>query len=92
MTARDDAIKRAQELADLKRLQDVKIEQKVNQAYREAFIEKFPHQVEHCMRLVAERLQQGLRKDTDVQLSDCSAKDLTWALLNLYKIHQDLKG
>lgn len=92
MTARDDEIKRAQEQADLRRLQDTRIEQKVQQAHREAFIQKFPHQIEHCMRLVAERLQTGLRKDSDVQLSDCSAKDLSWALYNLYKIHQDLKG
>jgi hypothetical protein len=69
---------------------DVKIQQKLGLAHREAFAQKFPGQVEHCMRLVAERLQQGLRKDTDVQLSDCSAKDLSWALLNLYTIHNEL--
>lgn len=77
---------------EAQRAQDVKIEQKINQAHREAFHQKFPGQIEHCMRLVAERLQYGLRKDSDVQLSDCSAKDLSWALLNLYKIHTDLKG
>jgi hypothetical protein len=70
---------------------DVKIEQKINAAHRAAFQQKFPGQVEHCMRLVAERLQTGLRKDSDLQLSDCSAKDLTWALLNLWTIHQDLR-
>ena len=74
------------------RVQDVKIEQKINAAHREAFQQKFPGQIEHCMRLVAERLQHGLRKDTDVQLSDCSAKDLTWALVNLWTIHQDLRN
>jgi hypothetical protein len=76
---------------EARRLQDTKIEQKINQAHREAFHLKFPGQVEHCMRLVAERLQTGLRKDSDVQLSDCSAKDLSWALLNLWTIHADLK-
>ena len=77
---------------EAERAADTKIEQKINLAYREAFHQKFPGQVEHCMRLVAERLQTGLKKDGDIQLSDCSAKDLTWALLNLYKIHSDLKG
>ena len=76
---------------EAQRVQDVKIEQKINAAHREAFQHKFPGQIEHCMRLVAERLQTGLRKDNDVQLSDCSAKDLSWALLNLWTIHQDIK-
>lgn len=73
-----------------RRVADVKILQKVNAVHREAFVAKFPGQVEHCMRLIAERLQHGLKKDSDMQLSDCSAKDLTVALLNLYKIHTDL--
>jgi hypothetical protein len=73
------------------RVQDTKIQQKLGAAHREAFQQKFPGQVEHCMRLVAERLQTGLRKDSDMQLSDCSAKDLTWALLNLWTIHNDIQ-
>jgi len=73
------------------RVLDTKIQQKVNAAHREAFQQKFPGQIEHCMRLVAERLQHGLKKDSDLQISDCSAKDLSWALLNLWTIHQDLK-
>jgi hypothetical protein len=76
---------------EAQRVQDTKIEQKINAAHREAFQQKFPGQVEHCLRLVAERLQQGLRKDSDMQLSDGSAKDLSWALLNLYTIHSELK-
>ena len=78
------------QLAEAQRVQDTKIQQKLGQAHREAFQQKFPGQVEHCMRLIAERLQTGLRKDSDMQLSDCSAKDLSWALLNLWTIHQDL--
>jgi len=85
---RDNEIHQA---IEARRAQDTRIEQKINQAHREAFHLKFPGQVEHCMRLVAERLQAGLRKDTDMQLSDCSAKDLSWALLNLWTIHADLK-
>lgn len=46
---------------------DTMIMQKVNQAHREAFKTRFPGQVEHCMRLTAERLQAILtRKPTDL--------------------------
>jgi hypothetical protein len=85
---RDTEINQA---VEARRVQDTKIAQKVMAAHREAFHEKFPGQIEHCMRLVAERLQTGLRKDSDMQLSDCAAKDLTWALLNLYTIYNELK-
>jgi len=44
---------------------DVKIMQKVNAANREAFKTRFPGQVEHCMRLVAERLQAVLTAKPD---------------------------
>jgi hypothetical protein len=87
---KDDAIRQAREQADAIKLQDTIIQQKLGATHRAAFREKFPGQVEHCMRLIAERLQKGLAKDAEVGLSDCSAKDLSWALLNLYEIHQDL--
>jgi hypothetical protein len=76
---------------EAQRVADVKIQQKLGAAHREAFQQKFPGQIEHCMRLIAERLQSGLRKDSDLQISDCSAKDLSWALLNLYQIHAELQ-
>jgi len=41
---------------------DTLIMQKVNHAHREAFKTRFPGQVEHCMRLTAERLQAILTK------------------------------
>ena len=88
---RDEAIKQATEQADALRVEEVKIQQKLGAAHRAAFREKFPGQIEHCMRLIAERLQKGLSKDAEIGLSDCSAKDLSWALLNLYKIHQQLQ-
>jgi hypothetical protein len=87
---KDEAIRTAREQADAVRVQDTLIAQKVGASHRAAFKEKFPGQVEHCMRLIAERLQKGLAKDADMVISDCSAKDLSWALLNLYKIQQDL--
>jgi hypothetical protein len=43
-----------------KMVQDTLILQKVNKVHREAFKEKFPGQIEHCMRLTAERLQNLL--------------------------------
>ena len=46
---------------------DTLILQKVNAAHREAFRTRFPGQVEHCMRLTAERLQAILtKKPTDL--------------------------
>ena len=87
---RDEAIKQATEQADAQRVEEVKIQQKLGAAHRAAFREKFPGQIEHCMRLIAERLQKGLAKDAEMSISDCSAKDLSWALLNLYQIHSEL--
>lgn len=45
---------------------DTKILQKVNAVHRDAFITKYPGQVEHCLRLTMERLQAGLDKRGDV--------------------------
>jgi hypothetical protein len=46
---------------------DTLILQKVNAAHREGFKTRFPGQVEHCMRLTAERLQAVLtRKPVDL--------------------------
>lgn len=87
----DDAIRTAREQADAQRVTDTLIAQKVGATHRAAFREKFPGQVEHCMRLIAERLQKGLAKDSDMQISDCSARDLSAALRDLYLIHQDLR-
>ena len=87
---RDQIIATAREKADERRVQETLIAQKIGATHRAAFREKFPGQIEHCMRLIAERLQKGLAKDAEVGLSDCSAKDLSWALRNLYLIHQDL--
>ena len=41
---------------------DTKILQKVNGVQRDAFSTRFPGQVNHCLRLVMERLQAGLDK------------------------------
>lgn len=64
-----------QQLAQ-EQLADVKILQKVNAVHRNAFAEKFPGQVDHCLRLVMERLQAGLDKRDGCDISDPS----TWKM------------
>jgi len=49
---------------------DTKILQKVNGSLREAFANKYPGQVEHCLRLTMERLQAGLDKRDGVDVAD----------------------
>jgi len=49
---------------------DVKILQKVNAVNREAFLSKYPGQVEHCLRLTMERLQAGLDKRGEVAVDN----------------------
>ena len=56
-TPRDNEIKRATEERLVK---DTIILQKVNKVHREAFKTRFPGQIEHCMRLTAERLHKLL--------------------------------
>ena len=51
-------------------VQEVLIMQKVNRVHREAFSEKYPNQVEHCLRLVMERLQAGLDKRVGVDVAN----------------------
>lgn len=58
-TVRDGMINQAQQERITR---DTLIMQKVNQVHREAFKTRFPGQVEHCMRLTAERLQAILTK------------------------------
>ena len=60
----------------LKQAEDVRIMQKVNAASRDAFGIKYPGQVEHCLRLVMERLQAGLDKRDAVDI----ARPDTWRL------------
>jgi len=59
-----------------RQIQEVKILQKVNAVHRDAFQQKYPGQVEHCLRLTMERLQLGLDKRDG---SDPSNPD-TWRM------------
>ena len=62
--------------AEITQVADIKILQKVNAAHREGFAVKYPGQVEHCLRLVMERLQIGLDKRNGVN----PANPDTWRL------------
>jgi len=62
--------------AAARQLADIRILQKVNAASREAFGVKYPGQVEHCLRLVMERLQAGLDKRDGVDV----ARTDTWRM------------
>ena len=78
---------------------DTLIMQKVNAAHREAFVEKFPGQCEHIMRLIAERLQSILTNKPPV-LNDpatwaATAEEisaLSQALHKVYQIHKDINN
>lgn len=95
MNTRDTEIRRA---VEIKAAQEVKIMQKVNHAHREAFREKFPGQIEHAMRLTAERLQAVLTKTESTVLSNPATwastaqdiRDLSVALNSLHNIHSEL--
>lgn len=79
-SARTVEIQRAVKLKEEKMVQDTIILQKVNKAHRVAFKEKFPGQVEHCMRLTVERLQAILaNKPVDLakpETWDCTAREI----------------
>jgi len=80
-----------QQAVETRRADEVKIVQKVNAAHREAFKLKFPGQCDHILRLIAERLQTGLRKDIDTPLTNQEVADLSRALAAVYSVHTSLE-
>ena len=78
---------------------DTKILQKVNGVQRDAFSTRFPGQVNHCLRLVMERLQAGLDKRDGLdtgnpdtwRMSTVEIKELAEAAQLLHSIEQSLK-
>ena len=79
-----------------RRVDETKILQKVNAVNREAFHQRFPGQIDHCMRLVSERLQFCLQKPEGTDLtrpetwpaSPGELAALTDALRNLEEIRR----
>jgi hypothetical protein len=95
-TMRDGDIFQAQQARLVK---DTLIMQKVNAAHREAFIEKFPGQCEHIMRLIAERLQailtnkpQALNDPETWTATAAEIASLSQALHYVYIIHKEIKN
>jgi nitric oxide reductase activation protein len=68
---------------------DQMIARKVAAAHSEQFRQRFPSQLEHCQRLIAERLQLGLRKDTVPGLTAEEIRDLTASLHTLVDIQRN---
>jgi hypothetical protein len=95
-TARDSDIRAA---IAAKETADTRIAQKVMAAHREAFHERFPGQIEHCLRLTAERLQACLNKPEHCVLMNpqtwpATPDDilgLARALESLHVIHRHLQ-
>ena len=95
-TMRDGAIFQAQQDRMTK---DTLILQKINASHRVAFVEKFPGQIEHILRLLTERLQSGLDKRDGVELDNpdtwkMSSKelaDLSTAVHHIYIVREKLK-
>jgi hypothetical protein len=70
---------------------DTLIMQKVNAVNREAFVQRFPGQLEHAQRLVAERLQHCLSKPEGCDLAAPDTWPATTAdLANLARALRDL--
>lgn len=92
---RDGVIHQAQQE---RMVRDTLILQKVNSAHREAFESKFPGQIQHVLRLIAERLQavltnkpSVLNDPTDWATTPADIRDLSEALQNIYLIYKDIQ-
>jgi len=93
----DDSRHQFGDSPEARQLQDVKILQKVNRLHREAFVDKYPGQVEHCLRLVMERLQAGLDKRDGVDVSNPATWRMSTIELNdladaAHKLNEIRKG
>ena len=69
-------------------LQDARITGKVNQHHAELFKQKFPGNIEHCLRMSQERLQQGLRAGS---LTSTEASEWAAAIHHLWLIYCEVK-
>jgi hypothetical protein len=91
---RDAEIRAAREA---RLVDDTRIQQKVQAATREAFVVKFPGQLQHSMRLVHERLINCLHKPQGMDLArpntwpatTTEIQQLAQALRDLNEIRQD---
>lgn len=90
---RDSEIRQAQQQ---RMARDTRLAQTVGNAHRLAFRDRFPGQLEHCMRLVSERLQSCLIKPEHCDLTrpetwpagPADIRDLAAALWELEQVRQ----
>lgn len=80
-------------------VQDTLILQKVNQAHREAFKTRFPGQVEHILRLTAERLQhclsakpEDIRQPATWAVTPEDIYHMSRALAEMYQVHLSIEN
>jgi hypothetical protein len=93
-TLRDGMIHAA---VEARRADETKIMQKVNAVNRESFVQRFPGQIEHHIRLTSERLQWCLSKPDSIDLmrpdtwlaTPGEIADLARALRDLNEIRRD---
>ena len=76
---------------------DTKILQKVNAIHRDAFPDKYPRQVEHCLCLIMERLQKSLEKRVGEDPADpatwrITAQELSELVTSAYQLDQIRRG
>jgi len=96
-TIRDGQIHQAQQE---RMVRDTLILQKINATHRMAFIEKFPGQIEHILRLLTERLQAGLDKRDGIDIANPDTWNLcpselaaiSKAILDIYTVRESLKN
>lgn len=95
LSVKDNEIHLAQKTKDDNLVKETLILQKINKAHRVAFKDRFPGQIEHCMRLTVERLQGILAKKpsdlSDPSTWSCTASeihDLSHGLYYLTIINQ----
>ena len=80
-------------------VEETRIMQKVNGVHRDAFSQRYPGQINHCLRLVMERLQAGLDKRDGVdianpdtwRMSTQELKELAECAYRLHTIEQSFK-
>lgn len=85
---RDLAIRKA---IERDALVDAQISNKISAHQHNQFGDRFPKQVEHCLRLVGERLQLGLKKE-GASLTNEEVAQLAGALEHLYSIWRDVRA
>lgn len=87
MTSQYDIDHRSRVERDAAILADAKIYAKATAHHAVQFRERYPQQVEMVLRLTAERLQNGLHKESQAPLSNEDVNHLAQAMLAIHTIY-----